>query len=74
MNSYARFQLQENLKTAAVWALTAGMLVLLAGAVGALTFRANVRIEARCQEQGGQVLRTPGELSQCLLPTAPAVR
>jgi hypothetical protein len=70
MNSYARFEMIQNLKAVAAYALVAGMLVLLAGAVGALNVHANVRIEARCQEQGGQVLVTPGELSRCLLPTA----
>lgn len=31
---------------------------------------ANVKVEARCIAQGGQVIVTPGKLSQCLLPIA----
>ena len=70
MTSYARYQLQENLKAAAVYALTFGVICLLAIGLGTLINHGNVKIEARCLEQGGQVLRTPGEVSRCLLPPA----
>jgi hypothetical protein len=64
------FELQENLKTASVYALTFGVILLLTAGVVTLINQKNVKIESRCQEQGGQVLRTPGELSRCLLPPA----
>lgn len=70
MTSYARFQLQQNLKTAAAYAIATGIIVaLLAGSVMLINY-GNVRIEAKCQAAGGQVLRTPGEVSRCLLPAA----
>ena len=70
MTRYARFQLQQNLKTAAVYALTFGVIILTAVGLMLLINHANVKIESRCLEQGGQVLRTPGEVSRCLLPPA----
>ena len=70
MTDYARIELEANLHAAAVYALATGIIVaLLAGSV-MLINQCNVRIEARCLEQGGQVLRTPGEVSRCLLPPA----
>ena len=36
----------------------------------ALLHNGNSRIEARCADRGGQVLVTPGKVSQCLLPAA----
>lgn len=44
MTDYARFQLQENLKTAAVYALTFGVIILLAIGIGTLINHGNVRI------------------------------
>ena len=67
-NTYARIQMQENLRTAAVYALTFGVIILAAAGLILLTNHANVGIESSCLEQGGQVLRTPGEVSRCLLP------
>ena len=64
------FELQENLKTAAAYALFFGFIILVTSGLILLINHANVRIEARCQAQGGQVLRTPGEVSRCLLPAA----
>jgi hypothetical protein len=66
--TYARFQLEENLRTAAVYALTWGVMILAAVGLILLINHANVKIESRCLEQGGQVLQTPGEPSRCLLP------
>ena len=63
-----RYDLEDTLKTASVYALTFGIIVLLAIGLGTLINHGNVKIEARCLEQGGQVLRTPGEVSRCLLP------
>ena len=62
------FELQENLKTASVYALFFGFIILAAIGATMLINHANVKIEARCLQQGGQVLRTPGEASRCLLP------
>jgi hypothetical protein len=62
------YRTQGFLEEAAIYALLLGVIVLLgAGLYTAVNYK-NVQIEARCQEQGGQVLRTPGELSRCLLP------
>ena len=61
-------QTERFLKDAAVYALTFGVIVLIAVGGLQLVNRANVRIETRCQDAGGQVLRTPGEVSRCLLP------
>jgi hypothetical protein len=59
----------ENLlKDFAVYALTAGVLVLAALGLAIMINSANVNIEAQCQTAGGQVLKTPGEVSKCLLP------
>lgn len=46
------------------------VITLAAAGYAALLHNGNARIEARCLEQGGQVLRTPGEVSRCLLPAA----
>ena len=56
------------MKDFAVYALTFGVLVLAALGLAILINGANVKIEANCQAAGGQVLKTPGEVSQCLLP------
>jgi len=50
------------------YALFAGVIMLVAVGIAILTNHANVKIEARCIAQGGQVLVTPGEVSRCLLP------
>jgi hypothetical protein len=57
------------MKDFAVYALTFGVIVLAALGLAILINSSNVDIEAKCQAAGGQVLRTPGEVSQCLLPT-----
>jgi hypothetical protein len=58
------------LEAFASYALFAGVIVLVFAGLILLINHGNVRIEARCLEQGGQVLRTPGEVSRCLLPPA----
>jgi hypothetical protein len=58
------------MKDFATYALTFGVLVLAALGLAIMINSANVSIEAKCQAAGGQVLRTPGEVSRCLLPTA----
>ena len=68
--TYQQYQRRELLKTVAIYALTFGVIILLAIGLGTLINHGNVKIEARCLEQGGQVLRTPGEVSRCLLPPA----
>ena len=46
-----------------------GCVIMLVAFGLALAIKAtNVKIEARCIAQGGQVLVTPGEVSRCLLP------
>ena len=64
------YQTKSTLQDIAVYALTAGVLVLTALGLVILINGANVKVEAKCQAAGGQVLVTPGELSRCLLPTA----
>ena len=64
------YQQRELLNTVGIWAATFGVIMLMAVGIATLTNRANVKIEARCQAQGGQVIVTPGEVSRCLLPTA----
>jgi len=64
------YQTERNLKEFAVYALTFGVLTLVALGLAILINGANVNIEAKCQAAGGQVLRTPGEVSRCLLPAA----
>jgi hypothetical protein len=63
------YQTRQMLEQVAVTALVFGICCLLAIGIANLTNRANVKIEARCIAQGGQVLVTPGEVSRCLLPT-----
>jgi ABC-type uncharacterized transport system permease subunit len=60
---------EKLLKDFAVYTLTAGVLVLTALGLAILINSANVNIEAQCQAANGQVLKTPGEISKCLLPT-----
>jgi len=40
-------------------------LILIAAGMLSLT---NPQLEAKCQAAGGQVLRSPGNISKCLLP------
>lgn len=56
------------LETLASYTLFFGVILLVTAGLITLINHGNVRIEARCLEQGGQVLRTPGEVSRCLLP------
>jgi hypothetical protein len=35
---------------------------------GALLHNGNARIEAKCADQGGQIITAPGEISRCLRP------
>ena len=64
------YQTRQMLDQIATYALVAGVIMLVAVGIATLINGANVKIEARCIEQGGQVLVTPGEVSRCLLPTA----
>jgi acyl-coenzyme A thioesterase PaaI-like protein len=66
--TYQDYQRRELLKTIGIWVAT--WTVIIGLAIGYLTMlnRANVKIEARCLAQGGQVIVTPGEVSRCLLP------
>jgi hypothetical protein len=64
------YETERNLKDFAVYALTAGVLILAALGLAMMINSANVSIEANCQAAGGQVLRTPGNISKCLLPAA----
>jgi hypothetical protein len=50
------------------YALFAGVMMLVAFGLALAIKATNVKIEARCIAQGGQVLVTPGEVSRCLLP------
>jgi hypothetical protein len=62
------YQTKSTLQEIAVYALTFGVLTLAALGVAILINIANVNIETNCQAAGGQVLKTPGEISKCLLP------
>ena len=62
------YQTKSTLQEIAVYALTFGVLILAALGVAILINSGNVNIEAKCQAAGGQVLKTPGEISKCLLP------
>ena len=64
------YQTKRTLQEIGVYALTFGVLILAALGLAMMINSANVSIEAKCQAAGGQVLRTPGEASKCLLPTA----
>ena len=68
--TYQEYQRRELIKTVGIWAATFGVIMLMAVGIATLTNRANVKIEARCTAQGGQVIVTPGQVSRCLLPTA----
>jgi hypothetical protein len=50
------------------YALFSGVIMLVAFGLALAIKATNVKIEARCIAQGGQVLVTPGEVSRCLLP------
>ena len=50
------------------YALFAGVIMLVIFGLSFAIRATNVKIEARCIAQGGQVLVTPGEVSRCLLP------
>ena len=64
------YQTRELLRSIAIYALTFGVIILIAsGGIVAIN-KANVKIEASCQLAGGQVMRSPGQVSQCLLPAA----
>ena len=63
------YKINSTLKEIAAYALALGLIVLLSAGTILLINQSNVRIEAKCQDAGGQVLRTPGEVSRCLLPT-----
>ena len=64
------YQTKSTLQEFAVYALTFGVLTLAALGLAIMINSANVSIEANCQAAGGQVLRTPGSISKCLLPPA----
>lgn len=68
--TYQDYQRRQLLNAIGTWVATFAVIILLAIGLGALINQGNVKIEARCLEQGGQVLRTPGEVSRCLLPPA----
>ena len=59
---------KQTLQEVAVYSLTLGIILLLSVGVVMLTNHENVRIEAKCQASGGQVLQSPGHISKCLLP------
>ena len=64
------YETRELLRSIAIYALTFGVIIIIAsGGIMAIN-NANVKIEANCQLSGGQVMRTPGEVSRCLLPAA----
>lgn len=54
----------------ATTALVFGLIVLMALGLAQVIKSANVKMEARCAAQGGQVIVTPGEVSRCLLPAS----
>ena len=62
------YQTEKFLKDFAVYSLTFGIILLIAVGILQMTNRVNLKIEAKCMSESGQVLRTPGELSKCLLP------
>jgi hypothetical protein len=62
------YQTKSTLQEIAVYALTLGVMTLITLGVMILINGANVKVEAKCQAAGGQVLRTPGDISKCLLP------
>ena len=64
------YQTRELLRTIAIYALTFGVIIVFASGLIVATNNANVKIESNCQLAGGQVMRTPGEVSRCLLPAA----
>jgi hypothetical protein len=55
----------QTLKATAIALL---VITLATAGYAALLHNGNVRIEAKCAAQGGQVITTPGEISRCLLP------
>ena len=59
---------KQTLQEVAVYSLTLGIILLLISVLVVLINHENVRIEAKCQVSGGQVLQTPGHISKCLLP------
>jgi hypothetical protein len=58
------------LEAFASYALFAGVIMLVAFGLAVATKATNVKVEARCTAQGGQVIVTPGQVSRCLLPAA----
>ena len=58
------------LESFASYSLFAGLIMLVAFGLAMAIKATNVKVEAKCLAQGGQVLVTPGEVSRCLLPAA----
>ena len=58
------YETERNLKDFAVYALTLGVLTLAALGLAMMINSANVSIETKCQAAGGQVLKTPVEISK----------
>lgn len=63
------YQTQQTLSDISVLFLILGFLVLVMFGIAFLTDYENVGIEARCIELGGQVIKNPGDLSSCILPS-----
>ena len=64
--------MNESLKTVTVWIVTWGVIILLAIGFNIVLTNVNAKIEAKCQAVGGQVIVTPGEVTQCLRPAIAA--
>jgi hypothetical protein len=62
------YETERFLKNTAAYALATGIFILIFAGTVLLINSGNVNIESKCQTAGGQVLRTPGEVSRCLLP------
>jgi hypothetical protein len=60
--------MNENLKTVTIWIVTFGAIILLAIGYNTALTNVNTKIETNCQSAGGQVIVTPGEVTQCLRP------
>jgi hypothetical protein len=63
------YQTKSSLQEIAVYVLTFGVLTLAALGLAIMINNANVKVEAKCQTAGGQVLARPGHISACLYPT-----
>jgi hypothetical protein len=64
--------MNESLKTVTIWTVTFGAIILLAIGYNIALTNTNTKIEAKCQAVGGQVIVTPGEVTQCLRPALAA--